>query len=56
MSKHEHNVYLDLNSKTLLTVLLITIVGFLLRFYGYSSQGYWMDEDFTFFLTNPGNN
>jgi hypothetical protein len=53
MSKHEHNVYLDLNSKTLLTVLLITIVGFLLRFYGYSSQGYWMDEDFTFFLAKP---
>lgn len=37
----------------LLFLLLISILAFLLRLYGFFEQGYWMDEDFTFFLARP---
>jgi hypothetical protein len=53
MSNSGPNLISKLSDKSLLIVLLITVSGFLLRFYGYSSQGYWMDEDFTFSLAKP---
>ena len=34
-------------------LLFIFIIGVILRFYGFHTQGYWMDEDFTFYLTKP---
>lgn len=43
----------NLNIRDFILIIIITIIGIILRFYGYTDQGYWMDEDFTFFLSKP---
>lgn len=34
-------------------IFIIFIFGIFFRFYGFDTQGYWMDEEFTFYLTKP---
>ena len=36
-------------------ILIVLIFGFTLRVYGFNSNGYWSDEWYTLFFSNPNN-
>lgn len=36
-------------------ILIVIIFGFVLRVYGFNSNGYWVDEWYTLFFSNPNN-
>jgi hypothetical protein len=48
--------FYNLNNKTFyLLIFVIILFGIVLRFYGFIANGYWTDEWYTLFFSNPAN-
>ena len=48
-------INLELKRNYYFNIVIIIIFGFLLRIYGFSTNGYWGDEWYTLFFSNPNN-